>query len=151
VTLLQYASFSVLSDVFTPDQITEVLGVEPSRVSWRGSRSSEPFIPKTNIWSFRGTGTGQADEQIGQLLDRFEPMSEQLGFLTANDASTLAMTLVRYFGTPEDSDAYLRRDQGRRFDGVSIEGFHLDVSLLRRLAGIGCPLDVDEYDEYTDG
>ncbi len=149
MTLLQYASFVVFSDVFTPDQITEVLGVEPSRVSWRGSRSSEPVIPKTNIWNFRGTGTGQADEQIGQLLDRFEPMSEQLGFLTANDASTFAMTLVRYFDTPEGSDAYLRSDDGDRFDGVSVEGFHLDVSLLRRMAEMGCPLDVDEYDGCT--
>lgn len=148
MTLLQYASFNVFSDVFTPDQITEVLGVEPSRVSWRGSRqSTERVIPKTNIWSFRATGTGQAHEQISQLLDRFEPMSKQLEALTAEDASTLSMSLVRYFGTADESNAMLRRDEGRRFDGVSIEGFHLDVSLLQRLTCLGCALDVHEYDE----
>lgn len=150
MTLLQYASFNVFSDVFDPDQITEVLALVPSRVSWRASRqSTEPVIPRSHIWSFRATGTGQADEQISQLLERFEPLAQQLEVLTVDGASTLSMSLVRYFDTADESEEILRRDDGSRFDGVSIEGFHLDVLLLRRLVGLGCALDIDEYDGYN--
>jgi len=149
VTLLQYASFDVFSDVFDPDQISEVLGLTPSHVSWRGSRqSAEPVIPRTNIWSFRASGVGQADDQIRQLVDRFEALADRLQTLTTDDASTCSISLVRYFCSPEASAEYLGRDEGRRFDGISIEGLHLDVSLLRRLADLGWPLDVDEYDEH---
>ena len=124
VTLLQYASFDIFSDVFTPDQMSEVLGLGPSRVSWRGARQSNgPVIPRSNIWSFRATGTGQPDEQISQLLDRFEPLSQRLEVLTAGEASSLSISLVRYFDVADESEIVLRRDEGSRFDGVSIEGF----------------------------
>ena len=148
MTLLQYASFDVFSDVFNPDQISETLGLTPSHVSWRGSRqSSEPAIPRTNIWSFRASGVGQADDQIRQLVDRFEPLADRLQTLTTDGASACSISLVRYFGGAEASTESLGRDEGRRFDGISIEGFHLDVTLLRRLADLGWSLDVDEYDE----
>lgn len=149
VTLLQYASFDVFSDVFNPDQVSEVLGLRPSRVSWRGSRqSADPVIPRTNVWSFQASGVGHADDQIRQLLDRFEALADRLQTLTTGGASTCSISLVRYFDSAEASAEYLARDEGRRFDGVSITGFHLDLSLLRRLADLGWPLDVDEYDEY---
>ena len=58
--LLQYASFMVASDIFKPDQITEILGVEPTRVSWRGSRQSTgAVISRSNVWTARPTALGR--------------------------------------------------------------------------------------------
>ena len=95
-------------------------------------------------------GTGQADDQVRQLLDCFEPLARQLGVLTADDASSLSISLVRYFDIVKASAETLRRDGGNRFDGLSLEGFHLDVVLLQRMIDLGCPLDKDEYDEYDE-
>ncbi|MFN3256455.1 MAG: DUF4279 domain-containing protein [Ilumatobacter sp.] len=116
--------------MFNPDQICEVLGLTPSHVSWRGSRhSAEPVIPKTNIWSSRASGVDQADDQIRQLADRFEALADRLQTLTTGDASTCSISLVRHFCSAEASTENPGRDERRRFDGISIERIHLDVSL----------------------
>ena len=145
MTLLQYAAFTIYSDV-GPDRISEALGVEPDQVSWRGSRSTDPVLPVTNIWSVEAHGTTQADELVAELLDRLEPLTDRLAVLAADGARRLGISLVRYFDTPSGTAEALSRDTGGRFTGASPEGFHLDLPLLTRMIAFGCDLDVDEYD-----
>ena len=146
MTLLQYAAFTIYSDVVAPDRISEALGVEPDQVSWRGSRSTDPILPVTNIWSVEAHGTAHADELVAELLDRLEPLTDRLAVLAADGACSLGISLVRYFDTPGGSAEALSRDTDGRFTGASPEGFHLDLALLARMIALGCDLDVDEYD-----
>jgi hypothetical protein len=148
--ILQYAHFDVASDIYSPDQITAELLVEPTRVSWRGTRSTEPLIPRTNLWRYRAKGTGTVDELVRELLAVFEPLAEQLARLTANDDSWLGVRFMRSFGDPDgieedegpgDLPDHLVRVSGQH----QLVGFHLDVDLMARLVALRCALDFDEY------
>jgi hypothetical protein len=54
--VLQYAHFDVGSEVFTPDEITAALNLEPTRVTRRGSRSTDPGDPALERVAVCGPG-----------------------------------------------------------------------------------------------
>lgn len=148
--ILQYAHFDVGSDIYSPDKITAELLVEPTRVIWRGTRSTEPLIPRTNLWQYRATGSGTVDELVRELLDVFEPLADKLARLTANDDSWIVIGFMRSFDDPDGID----EDEGPsdlpdhlvRLSGQhQLVGFHLDVDLMARLVALRCALDFDEY------
>jgi len=146
----QYAHFVVGSEAFDPDQITAVLGIKPSSVSWEGSRSSKPLIPRHNVWRYRAAGTGVLDELVRELLGVFEPVKAGLQELTACDASWIGISFMRSFDDPdgvdEDEGAPDLPDNLVRLSGQhQLLGFHLDTELMARLVALECSLDFDEY------
>ncbi len=150
VKIRQYAHFDISSDVFTPDQITGKLLIEPTTARQKGSRSAEPPIPRTNLWQYRAVGSGCVDDLIRELLDVFEPVQGSIRQLTANDASSIQIRFMRSFNDadgveedegPADLPTNLVRVEGQH----QLLGFHLDTQLMARLVALGCALDFDEY------
>ena len=146
----QYAHFHIGSDVLTPDQITATLLIEPTSVSWQGSRSTEPLVPRTNRWQYKATGAGLVDDLVRELLGVFEPLRAPLQELTANGACSIEIRFMRSFGDPDgvEEDEGLTDLPGNlvRLEGQhQLLGFHLDTNLMARLVELGCALDFDEY------
>jgi Domain of unknown function (DUF4279) len=146
----QYAHFLVGSDVFDPDDITGTLLLEPTSVSWRGTCSSDPMIPRSNLWQYRARGEGTIDELVRELVDVFEPLADKLAALTADHSTWISISVFRSFDGPEgveedsgpdDLPPNLIRLEGQH----QLVGFHLEPALMRRLVDINCPIDVDEY------
>jgi Domain of unknown function (DUF4279) len=151
VKIQQHAEAIVGSDVFTPDQITAALAVSPTSVSWKGTRSTQPMIPITNMWRFRAAGTGRVDDLILGLVGMLESVRAPLVKLTDNDASWVAISVMRRFG-----DATIGVEEDLSPSGVpdgliklrgqhQLLGCHLDISLMARLTSLGCSVDFDEY------
>jgi hypothetical protein len=148
--ITQYAHFVVASDVFDPDDITGTLLLEPTSVSWRGTRSTDPMIPRTNLWRYRARGEGTLDELVRELVDLFEPLGDQLLTLTAAKSTWISIAIFRSFddpegveedGGPDDLPPNLVRLEGQH----QLVGFHLDPALMRRLVDMNCSIDADEY------
>lgn len=147
----QYAHFDVGSDVFSPEDVTASLLLEPTKVSRRGSRSTEPMVPRTNLWRYKARSVGCVDDLVRELVDLFEPLRSQLTTLTANGASWIGISVMRSFDDPDGTE----EDDGRspdlpdnlvRVEGQhQLLGFHLDTELMARLVALGCSLDFDEY------
>ena len=97
----QYAHFVVGSELFDPDQITAALRIQPTTVSWKGSRSSEPPIPRYNVWRYRAGAAGVLDDVVRELLGVFEPVKAALQELTIRDASWIEISFMRSFDDPE--------------------------------------------------
>lgn len=146
----QYAHFDVGSDVFDPSQITAALLIEPTQVLWRGARSTEPMLPRTNLWQYRATGSGCIDDLVRELVDVFEPLADRLRHLTGDGAAWIVIRIMRSFDDPDG----VEEDEGgddlsENFVKVGgqhqLVGFHLDVALMARLVALDCALDFDEY------
>jgi Domain of unknown function (DUF4279) len=146
----QYAHLDIGSDVYDPDQITLRLGPEPTSVSWRGCRSNEPMIPKSNVWRFRASAIDRIDDLLTELIGALESVSGRLASLTAGDASWVGVSIMRSFDdrqgveeelTPAGAPIGLVKLPGQH----QLLGFHLDVALLARFVSLGCSLDFDEY------
>ena len=81
VTLLQDVSFMLFSDVFTPNQITEVLGVEPSMVRARMKRTesrSDHFGLRTNPKIRHQYSDDHTGKNPNPVLISFSPMCMRL-------------------------------------------------------------------------
>lgn len=146
----QYAHFTIGSDVFNPDQITAALLIEPTKTSWRGSRSTDPMIPRTNLWRYRASGETGVDDLIRELVALFEPLSDRLLALTTDEASWIEIGIMRSFDDPDgvedDGGTGDLPENLVRLDGQhQLLGFHLDTELMSRLLALGCSLDFDEY------
>lgn len=147
VRIRQHASFRVGSGELNPDEITALLLIEPDRVGWRGSRSKEPCIPATNLWSVQSRLKGRVDEMVRDLVDRFEPLRTPLDQLRAAKDSWIVISVGRHFDVDDGDAEHL--DVNDDFEKVpgqhQLLGFHLDVDLLVRLTRMGCAVDFDEY------
>jgi Domain of unknown function (DUF4279) len=145
----QYAYFAVYSNAFSPDQITTRLGLHPTGVSWRGSRSTDPMIPTTNIWRYKAQGTGRIDDLILELVDHFEPVAAELRSLTDGGECSTGINVVRKLDDPNG----LEDDAGHDIGGGLVKlpgqhqllGFHLAIELMHRVVALGCSIDFDEY------
>jgi Domain of unknown function (DUF4279) len=147
----QYAHFIVESETLSPEQITAILLIEPS-VSRRGSRSTDPHIPRFNIWNYKARGEGRVDDLVTELVDFFEPLADRLQML-ANEGLSIGISVMRSFDDslgveedfsmltgPSDLPEHLVKLPGQH----QLLGLHLDVELMRRLVALNCLLDVDE-------
>jgi Domain of unknown function (DUF4279) len=150
----QYAHFIVESETLSPEQITAILLIEPTSVSRRGSRSTEPHIPRFNIWNYKARGEGRVDDLVTELVDFFEPLADRLQMLLANEGLSIGISVMRSFDDslgveedfsmltgPSDLPEHLVKLPGQH----QLLGLHLNVDLMRRLVALNCLVDVDEY------
>ncbi len=79
----QKAVFALSSATITAEEMTTALGMEPDRVSKRGSKSASPARPAFHSWAVEAPA-GNVDaftEQVDALVARLEPISDRLATL----------------------------------------------------------------------
>jgi hypothetical protein len=82
VRIRQYAYFAIYSDRLTPSDITGSLGVEPDAFRVRGSKSTEPPVPRHHSWRIDSRLPGLTVEaHLQVIVDRLNPYAEAIGTL----------------------------------------------------------------------
>jgi len=96
----------------TSADITGRLGVEPDGFMLRGSRTTDPPVPKRHSWEIRSEGPGlRVDENLDQLVDRLEAHAYAIGNLVQELGKEGAqirgvgsvLKVIRHFGD-DDGD-----------------------------------------------
>jgi hypothetical protein len=130
------ACFAVSSDVLSPDEMADRIGVEPSSVTVKASKRLDPPVPKDNAWQIdSGLEPGAPLwRHLEALRELVAPASGKIAELCQGEPIAV-LGIVRKFSLA-DKEADL--------------GFWLDEPWLAILRQTGAVLDVDEYD-YTIG
>ena len=129
VRIRQYAHFDVGSEVITPEQVTGALLLEPTKISRRGSRSTDPMIPRINLWRYRALGQGCVDELIRELVDLFEPRRDQLVTLTTDESSWYGISIMRSLDDPTALRRIVVRQTCPRTSYGSMDNTNCSVSI----------------------
>jgi hypothetical protein len=115
----------------SPEEISKLIGLEPSRSWATGSERSNSKIPyDTSAWILesRLSESASLEYHLEDLLNQLEPFAGRIVALPSPHASWIEM--VGYFD--------------ERYPGLS-----LDTKLLRRVSALGASLDFDFY--FPDG
>lgn len=122
------ASFRIAGDALRPDQVTAVLGFDPTRSGVKGERPSlgRSSVNRTSFWLLKCplSDSLPLTEHLKWLLDVVEPKFSSIS--AAAESST--MMLLCGFSS-----------------GNGQGGFTLDAKTLQRIAVLGVPLSVDLY------
>ena len=156
--ILQHASFAIFSDQVTASDVTARLGVEPDEFMVRGSRSSDPEIPRRHMWKIRCDQPGKSvDEQIAVVMGRLTPHQEAITQLLRSidkegPGCGGVLRVVRYFDDEdgaEESPRSVVLEDGEELERLpgqhQLLGWHLDSDVISFLHAVGADLDVDEY------
>jgi len=150
----QYAKFDVCSKILSPHRITEVLRVEPSRVSQLGSRQTSPPIPVFNVWTVSTASNGEVEAMVEELVDLVEQLADRLAALEALDpmlsdvdGSGYGITVVRYFNARDgvEDETVAPGDLEKLPGQHHLLGFTIEPELMRRLARLRCRIAFGEY------
>ncbi len=138
-----YVYFALKSDCVPAADITARLGIEPDKVSVRGSRLADPPRPACHVWAVECRTPGLTiDEQIDHLLQRLLPSADLIGELAQEldrvdqCEGSAVLQVVRSY---QDNDPTAP-------DAINLLGWHLDNQVIDFLARTHAALDVDEYD-----
>lgn len=151
----QYAYFVLCSSVVSAAEMAARVGMEPDKVSVRGSRKADPPRPVSHAWSIVCKDRGlTADDQIGRIIERLQPCRNQVVALSQELAAHdpehggAVLRVVRYFDDPDGEEeefsppeAALQKIAGQH----QLLGWVLDRTVLEFLLATGAYLDVDEY------
>jgi Domain of unknown function (DUF4279) len=145
----QYVHFAIFSDTLTGADIANLVGLEPDRITVRGSRRTDPPIPRSHCWEVVCESKGMPiDEQVEAVLERLRPIESALADVTTSPNCTAVLQLVRYFdhedGEPEEvSDP---TDRLQKLPGQhQLLGWCLPHKDLAFLVRLGASIDADEY------
>lgn len=128
----QYCYFWIASETVTAEQVSTALGMQPDKVTVRGSRSTAPrVIPIEHSWKIVCDQHGRIDEQITAVLSRMEPVSHLVRQLVDRGDVSAGVMMVRHF---DDEDG-----------GYNAMGWGLEPDQLALLAAMGADLQADEY------
>ncbi|BCJ60721.1 DUF4279 domain-containing protein [Micromonospora endophytica] len=150
----QYAYFALRSERLSAQEMTARVGLEPDRVTLRGSRIPEIPIPRAHGWEVTcPLSASPIDEQVSWLIERLAPYQDRIGALVVDldrleDGSTACLHLVRHFEVEEPAATSASATTKPQNGGPGL-GWHLDQPVLTFLAQTGTVLDVDEYDMNT--
>lgn len=146
MSLTQYVYFAIASVGTTADEITQLLGMEPDKVTVRGSlTTSPPITPFCHCWKIRCCEPGlSVDEQIDQVIGRLRPRMEALTNLTTRLATEegpggTILQVERFFNRHDEQPSGSP-------DDTNLFGWRLDRAVVDFLAATGADLDVGEYD-----
>jgi Domain of unknown function (DUF4279) len=145
----QYVHFVIFSDTLSGAAIADLVGLEPDRIAVRGSRRTDPPIPRSHRWEVVCESHGMPiDEQVEAVLERLRPIESALTDVTTSPHCTAVLQLVRYFdhedGEPEEvSDP---NDRLQKLPGQhQLLGWYLPHKDLAFLVRLGASIDADEY------
>ncbi|WP_155371695.1 DUF4279 domain-containing protein [Catellatospora vulcania] len=151
--LSQHVYFALKSEEVTAAEMTARLGIEPDRVSVRGSRLAHAVVPRCHIWEVACREPDlTVDEQIDRVLERLLPAADRIAELTAGPGPAEerpivgVLQVVRVFKPTEEGDeepatSALQEPPEKR----NLFGWHLDGRVLDFLRRTHAELDVDEY------
>ncbi|WP_354481358.1 DUF4279 domain-containing protein [Leifsonia sp. 563] len=153
VRIRQYVYFRLFSETVTADAITEALGLDPDRVSVRGSRRVDPPRPVTHSWQLRCGEPGlRVDEQVERVVRRLQPIDARIRELVATADVEAVLQIVRNFDAEDGEREILDVSVSPAGDTLTklagqhqLLGWHLDARTLAFLSNIGAELDCDEY------
>jgi hypothetical protein len=154
--LKQYTHFTVSSQTLTPDELTQLLGVEPDTTRVRGSRVPETPdrkpVPRAHMWDVACREYKlSVDDQIGSVLKRLAPAREAIRKLvTEHGDANVTLSVARWFGGEEGEEQASYSSDDPRED-VRLFGWYLDDEVIDFLSYVGAHLNVDEYDMQDDG
>jgi Domain of unknown function (DUF4279) len=153
--LKQYTHFAVRSQSLTPDELTELLGVQPDMTEARGSRVLQSVpgkpVPRAHMWDVECRDYKMSvDDQIGSVLKRLAPAREAIRKLVMeqDDANTV-LSVARWFGDDDGVEQVTYWSDDPREDVLPF-GWYLRREVLIFLAYVGAGLSVDEYDMLDD-
>ena len=139
----QYVYFSISSEELTAQEITARIGLEADRTRARGSRHTDPDIPRWHFWLLEAQDTSLSlDDQVRHLVARLLPHQDAIRDLVEEVVaaegkdSGASLNVVRDFDHP---DGVL--DDGE----FTLLGWHFDEDALRFLAHVHAVVDADEY------
>lgn len=85
----QYAYFAIYSDRLTPSDMTGYLGVEPDSFRIRGSKTTEPPVPRHHSWRIdSGQPRLTVEAHLQVIVDRLNPYASAVGTLVEQIEST---------------------------------------------------------------
>jgi Domain of unknown function (DUF4279) len=160
VRIRQYAYFAIYSDRLTPSDITGSLGVEPDAFRVRGSKTTEPPVPRHHSWRIDSTLPGLTVEaHLQAIVDRLNPYAEAIGSLVGEIESAESLSgvggilgVVRHFDDDEgeDEDLSVAGQPGdprlEKLPGQhQLLGWRLGASVISFLMATRSALDIDEY------
>ncbi|TXK35721.1 DUF4279 domain-containing protein [Nonomuraea sp. C10] len=131
----QQVYFMIQSDEFDPGQITQYVGVEPTRSEAKESRlgrKSGRLLPPRHEWMLDSglAETTSLDEQVEAVMNQLAGAWDRIRELTAGGA-TATLVMLRSFEPGEHS---------------SPRGLVLDAEAISSLQRAGADLWIDEYD-----
>ena len=154
--LKQYTHFTVRSQTLTPDELTQLIGVEPDKTTLRGSRVAETPerkpVPRAHMWDVECREYKlRVDDQIDAVLKRLTPAREAIRKLVIeHDDASARLSVARFFGDDEGEEEISYGSDDPR-QAVRLFGWYLDREVLDFLSYVRADLDVDEYDLQDDG
>jgi hypothetical protein len=149
----QYVYFALKSETTPAETMTRQLGVEPDRISVRGSRLHHPPHPACHTWKIECRAPGlPVDEQVAAVLARVRPLTDAIQTLVATGEITAVLQVVRDF-TAQTGKPKPTPGEATNTDKVLVAlpdqqhllGWHLTAADLAFLVSIDADLDVDEY------
>jgi hypothetical protein len=127
---------------FDPDALTELLDITPTRVYRRGEGLKSGRVRPYSAWMWETAERVEHDSEllIQEVLDTFEAVADELADARARWSLDLQVGLVisMYGSIEADPD-------GTSGAMVSTPALYLSPETLRRLAELGCALDIDSY------
>lgn len=127
---------------YDPDAFTERIGIEPTRLYRKGEilRSGRPRGHTVWWWETEEQTTRDTEAVVIEVLDRFEPVLQQLGDAkTELDLHLVLGVVISMYGVIEtDPDGEVSAD-------AATPAFALSVETLQRLGRLGADFDVDQY------
>ena len=157
----QYAYFAIFSESMTSADITGQLGIEPDGFMVRGSRTTNPPVPKRHSWEIRSEGLGlRVDEHLDQIVDRLEAHANAIGSLVQELGKEGAQSrgigsvlkVVRHFGDDDGEEEDLSVTElpdGSMFEKLSgqhqLLGWGVSQRVINFLVATHAELDIEEY------
>jgi hypothetical protein len=156
----QYVTFGITSKETTAAEMTARIGIEPDRVSIKGSRIADPPIPGWHWWTIVCDQTGiSVGEQISIVLNRIKSQEVEVTNLVSelkgeSQPGGAQLSIVRYFNDLEGEDAEWGAIEWSK--GIEVAwglrshhllGWNINSDDLGLLVEVGASIDVDEYDQ----
>lgn len=130
------------TDDFEPDALSQLLGVAPTNVYRRGEVLRSGRVRPFSAWIWKTAERIEHDSEllVQEVLDTFEPLAGQLTEARTRWGLEVQVGLViSMYGSIEAAP------DGSSGAVVSTPTLYLSPATLRRLADLGCALDVDTY------
>ena len=125
--------FALDGDNFTPDEVTRVLGISPTKIALKGSRVSGR-LPKYTTWSLSTENIENeyidVYEMASSIIEQLEPKKEEIVKLIKKLNLRPRLEVVLTFSMNEEH---------------STPAIGFEASTVKFLADVGAFIDVDTY------
>jgi hypothetical protein len=127
---------------FDPEAFSELLGIAPTTIYRRGEVLRSGRVRPYSAWIWKSAERVERDSDllIQEVLDTFEPLAGQLAEARAGWGLDVQVGLVISVYGSIESDP-----DGSSGAVDSTPALYLSPETLRRLAELGCALDIDTY------